>query len=70
MQVQMVQLPHGELLLLTMTTQEPHQTLQDLATSECPFDRWVREQFQALLGWNMQDLLPGPHRDLIFTWSP
>jgi hypothetical protein len=69
-QVQMVQLPHGELLLLTMTTQEPQQTLQDLATSECPFNRWVREQFQALLGWNMQNLLPGPHCDLIFTWNP
>ncbi len=69
-QVRLAQLLHGELLLITLTTQEPQQTLQDLATSEYPFERWLRGQFQALLGWNMQDVLPGPHWDLIFTWGP
>ena len=70
MQVRLAQLLHGELLLITLTTQEPQQALQGLATSECQFERWLRGQFQDLLGWNMQDVLPGPHWDLIFTWGP
>ncbi|HET8851645.1 MAG TPA: hypothetical protein VFN02_03905, partial [Ktedonobacteraceae bacterium] len=50
-------------------TQEPQQTLQELATSKRPFDRWLREQFQVLLGWNVQEVLADPPVDLIFTWS-
>jgi hypothetical protein len=34
-----------------------------------PFDRWLREQLQLVLGWNLQEMLPGQHHDLIFTWS-
>ena len=68
-QVRLMQLPRGEILLLTLTTQEPQKTLQDLATSVCPFNRWAREQVQDLLGWNMKDVLTDPPSDLIFTWS-
>ena len=48
---------------------KPQQTLLELATSAHPFDRWLREQFQLLLGWNLQEVLPGQHHELIFTWS-
>ncbi len=68
-QVCLVQLPRGELLVVTVNTQEPHQTLQALATSERPFERWLREQLQVLLGWKMQEVLPGPQEDLIFAWG-
>jgi hypothetical protein len=68
-QVRLVQLLHGELLLITLQTREPHQPLQELATSRRPFDRWLREQLQALLGWNLQEVLADPQGDLIFTWS-
>jgi len=68
-QVRLVQLLHGELMLITLHTQEPHQTLQELATSRRPFDRWLREQLQALLGWNLQEVLADPQGDLIFAWS-
>jgi hypothetical protein len=68
-QVWVVQLQRGELLLMTLHMQEPQQTLLELATSARPFDRWLREQFQLLLGWNLQEVLPGQHHDLIFTWS-
>ena len=68
-QVWVVQLLHGEMLLMTLHTQEPQQTLLELAPSERPFDRWLREQFQLLLGWNLQEVLPGQHHDLIFAWS-
>ena len=68
-QVRLVQLLHGELMLMTLHTQEPQQTLQELATSKRPFDRWLREQFQVLLGWNLQEVLADPQGDLIFIWS-
>jgi hypothetical protein len=67
-QVRLVQLLHGELLLITVQTQEPHQTLEALASSEQQLDHWLREQFQVLLGWNVQEMLPEPALDLIFTW--
>ena len=50
MQVRLVQLLHGELMLITLHTQEPQQTL-------------------ALLGWNLQEVLADPQKDLIFAWS-
>ncbi len=68
-QVRLVQLLHGELMLMTLHTQEPQQTLLELATSRRPFDRWLREQFQVLLGWNVQEVLADPQGDLIFAWS-
>jgi hypothetical protein len=68
-QVWVVQMSRSELLLMTLQTQEPQQALAELATSARPFDRWLREQFQLLLGWNLQEVLPGQHHDLIFRWS-
>ncbi len=67
-QVWLVQLLRSELLLMTLHTQEPHQTLLELATSARPFDRWLREQLQLLLGWNVQEVLLDQPHDLIFTW--
>ena len=68
MQVRLVQLLRGELLLLTVQTQEPQQTLEALASSERQLDHWLREQLQVLLGWNVQEVLHDPPSDLIFTW--
>ena len=68
LQVRLVQLLHGDLMLMTLHTQEPQQTLQELATSRRPFDRWLREQLQVLLGWNVQEVLVDAQGDLIFGW--
>ena len=74
-QVRLVQLLHSDLMLLTLHTQEPQQTLKTLMSSQRPFDCWLRAQLQALLGWNVQDVLnglsglPDPPDDLIFTWG-
>ncbi len=68
-QIWVVQISRSELLLMTLHAQEPQQALAELATSESPFDRWLREQFQLLLGWNLQEVLPDQYHDLIFTWS-
>ena len=73
MQVRLVQMLHGDLMLITLHTQESHQTLQKLASAERPFERWLRAQLQGLLGWNVQDVVTGlldSQGDLIFTWSP
>ncbi len=67
-QVRLLQMLHGELLLITVQTQEPQQTLEALASFERQFDYWLREQFQVLLGWTVKEMLPDPPRDLIFTW--
>jgi len=67
-QVRLVQLLHSDLMLVTLHTQEPQQTLQELATAERPFERWLRAQLQGLLGWNVQDVvsgLPDPPSDLL-----
>jgi len=72
-QVRLVQLLHGDLMLVTLHAQELQQTLQELATAERPLERWLRAQLQGLLGWNVQDVvngLPDPQGDLIFTWGP
>jgi hypothetical protein len=68
-QVRLLHLLHGELLLVSMQTQEPQQTLQALASAASPFARWLGEQARALLGWNMQEVLAGPPADLLFTWE-
>jgi hypothetical protein len=69
LQIWVVQLKRGELLLISLHTQEPQQTLLELESSTHLFERWLREQFQLLLGWNLQQVLPSQHHDLIFTWS-
>ena len=68
-QVRLVQLLHGELMLITLHMQEPQQSLWELATSRRPFDCWLREQLQALMGLSMQEVLADPQGDLIFAWS-
>ncbi len=71
--VRLVQMLHGDLMLMTLHMQEPQHTLQELATASHPFERWLRKQLQVLLGWNVQDVvsgLPDPQGDLIFTWGP
>ena len=71
-QVSLEQMLHSGLMLMTLHTQEPHQTLKALVNSERPFDRWLRAQLQVLLGWNVQEILsglPDPTGDLIFCWG-
>jgi hypothetical protein len=71
-QIRLVQMLHSDLMLMTLHTQEPHQTLKTLVSSERPFEHWLRARLQVLLGWNVQDVLsglPDPQGDLIFTWG-
>ncbi len=67
-QVWLVQLRHGELLLMRLNVQQPHQALLELANSQRPFERWLRGQLQSLLGWNVQEVLPEQQQELLFAW--
>ena len=68
-QVSLLQLLHGELLLVTVQMQEPQQAREVLASSQSPFARWLREQLQSLLGWDVLQVLADPPSDLLFTWQ-
>jgi hypothetical protein len=67
-QVWLVQLRRGELLLLRLHLQQPHQALQELANSQRPFEYWLRAQLQSLLGWTVQGVLPD-QQELLFVWA-
>jgi hypothetical protein len=69
MQVRMVQRLNGEILLVSLDVQEPHQPLQELVASGHPFDRWIREQLKTLLGWTLQDIVCDQQDDLLITWQ-
>ena len=68
-QVRLVQLPHSELLLLSVQMREPQRTRETLASSQSPFAQWLREQLQGLLGWNVQEVQADPPADLLFSWE-
>ena len=68
MQVWLVQLWHGELLLMRLHVQQPHQVPLEVARSEHPFERWLRGQLQSLLGWNVEEVLPEQQQELLFAW--
>ena len=66
-QVQLLQLLHSQLLLVSIQMQEPQQTRNSLTSSQ--FADFLGEQLQALLGWDVQELLDDPPVDLLFTWE-
>lgn len=68
-QASMVQTLRGETLLLILDVQEQHQPLQAFAVSVDPFDRWLREQLNALFGWSLQDALFHLQEDVLLIWQ-
>ena len=70
MQVMIVHLFPHDLLVMTVETTEPEQTLRTVIHSESPFERWLKGQVESLLGWKIDHLLSDPSPDLIFDWSP
>jgi hypothetical protein len=67
LQVRLTQLLHSEVLLVSVQMQESQQTRKSLASSQ--FLDFLGEQLQALLGWDVQELLDDPPVDLLFTWQ-
>ena len=69
LQIRLQQLPHSELLLVSVRMQEPQQASEALASFQSPFANFLREKLQALLGWEVQAVLAEPASDLLFTWE-
>ena len=51
--------------IITLDTPQPEQLLDQLATSDLPFDRWFKEQLLALQGVDLTRL----QLDLVFNWQ-
>ncbi len=68
-QVRIMQLLQSELLLVSVQVQEPQMARSSLVSTRSQFAQWLREQLQALLGWDVQELLDDPPVDLLFTWE-
>jgi len=69
LQVRFMQLLHSELLLVSVQMQESQQTRNSLTSSQSQFADFLGEQLQALLGWDVQELLDDPPVDLLFNWE-
>ncbi len=69
LQVRLMQLLHSELLLVSVQMKEQEQARDSLASSQSRFAHWLGEQLQALLGWDVQELLDDPPADLLFNWE-
>ena len=69
LQVRLMQLLRSSLLLVSVQMQESQQTRKSLTSSQSEFAHWLGEQLQALLGWDVQELLDNPPVDLLFTWE-
>lgn len=60
----------GDLVRIHLEAEHPEQTVADLATSNHPFDRWLRLQLLDLHGFDLIRLAPASAQELIFVWSP
>lgn len=69
LQVRLMQLLRSELLLISVQMQEPQRIHKSFISSQTQFADFLREQLQALLGWDVQELLDDPPVDLLFTWE-
>jgi hypothetical protein len=60
---------HGALGLWQMEAAAPAVILTALATADTPFDRWFRQQVQAILAIKLAQVNQTARADLIFAWS-
>lgn len=59
--------PQGELVIVVLEAADPRRAFQDWAASSDPFDRWFKQQAQAVSGIDFnQPLADLPER--IFAW--
>ncbi|MFW6070048.1 MAG: hypothetical protein ACOC9X_03290 [bacterium] len=61
--------PCGNLALISVEAAEPYAALQELASSERPFDRWFRRHLWEICGLDLSCLQTGQKRELVFHWS-
>lgn len=59
---------HGEIALIQLDVAHPDAILPALASSDMRFDRWLREQFQQLIGIDLAKLAEA-ERELVLEWD-
>ena len=64
-----VQTAQGEMAIVSMEADHPEQVLLTLATSELPFDDWLRQQLVELHGLEVVKRPHGLVCELIFSWQ-
>ena len=63
------QTAQGEMAIVSMEGDHPEQVLLTLATSELPFDDWLRQQLVELHGLEVVKRPQGLACELIFSWQ-
>ena len=63
-QVWIAETLHVAVAIITIDTRQPEQLITQLATSDLPFDRWLREQLLTLQGLDLTKLV----LDLVLDW--
>ncbi|HZO89429.1 MAG TPA: DUF6176 family protein [Chthonomonadaceae bacterium] len=59
--------PQGDMVLVTLESDDPRQTFEGWARSQDPFDRWFKDQAQQISGLDFNQPIPAlPER--VFAW--
>ena len=65
----LAQAPRGEVVIVYLEVEHPEQLLTKLATSQEPFDCWLRKQLLELHGLDLAQMLERSTRELILAWQ-
>lgn len=68
-QVSLLRLAHADVAVLAIEAADPERALAALASSTAPFDRWFRRKLLDVHGFNLNQPISGPQRELLFEWQ-
>jgi hypothetical protein len=63
------QTPQGGLEILYFEVDDPPRLFDDVATSQEPFDQWLRQFVFDHCGLDLSQPMPGPPAELMLDWS-
>jgi hypothetical protein len=63
------QTPQGNLEILYLEVDDPARAFEDIATSQEPFDVWLRQSVLDNYGLDLTQPMPGPLPELVLDWS-
>jgi len=61
--------PAGALVLVFMEADDLGRAFREIATSECPFDRWYRQQVREIYGVDLTEGASRPPNELLADWT-
>jgi len=63
------QAPQGDMEILYFEVEDPARLFEDVATSQEPLDRWLRQFVLEHEGVDLSQPMPGPVPELMLDWS-